>query len=287
MTDFRAAAFRTSRRPAIFVARLHKRRLMHFLTMVIGDDPDEQLEPFQDNNFDTCPQAFLEFHDVEDEHRERYLSGVFDGPGVKANDPERYGRPLREVFPTFDDYMDAVHGPRDERTGRYGDWFNPNAQYDWYQLGGRFTGHLILKPGRNGLLGCPGVFRTSPGVGLADQARMRDVDFAAMSRERYARYLATWSELENEGGTTDRRAKRSHNIPGTISTREEFLDYARKRSTVNAPSAVLVNGEWWGPWWATDGLTEVAAFQWDAWYAENLEWFSDDTLLTVIDCHVC
>ena len=167
---------------------------------------------------------------MEDESREHYLTGVFDSPGTKANDPERLGKPLREVFPTFEDYMDEFHGPRDEKTGRYGEWFNPNSQYDWYQLGGRFTGHLILKPGRSGLLGSPGVCTAPAGPGRADQARKGDIDFAAMSRERYASFLAAWSELERTGKTLDRHAKWNHDIPETVTTRKHLVAYARKRS---------------------------------------------------------
>lgn len=259
---------------------------MHLLVMVIGEEPDEQLEPFGENNFGTRKEDYLEFHDVEDECREHYSTGFFDYPGAKANDPELYGKPLREVFPTFEDFMEDFHGPRDEKTGRHGEWFNPNSQYDWYQLGGRFTGHLVLKPGRKGLLGGLGLCTAHAGPGRADQARKGDIDFAAMSRERYTGFLAAWSELENEGRTSDRGAKRSRSVPGTITTRDQFLAYARKRSEVNAPVAIVIDGGWWGPWWAADGLTEEAAIQWDAWYAELVESLPDDMLITVIDCHV-
>jgi hypothetical protein len=259
---------------------------MHLLVIVIGEDPDEQLEPFQENNFDTCREEYLEFHDQEDAFRERYRTGILDYPGAEAHDPEAYGKPFREVFPTFEDFMDAFYGPRDEKTGRYGEWFNPNAQYDWYQLGGRFTGHLVLKPGRKGLLGSPGVCTAPAGPGRADQARKGDIDFAAMSRESYASFLEAWAELERDGKTSDRHAKWRHDIPETVTTRERLVDYARQRSAHNAPTAFVMEGEWSGPWWLKDGVTEEAAARWDARFAALLASLPDDTLLTVIDCHV-
>jgi hypothetical protein len=258
---------------------------MHFLVIVVGEEPEEQLEPFQENNFGTCREEYLEFHDEEDSLREHYQTGIFDYPDAK--DPDR-GKPLREVFPTFEDYADEYHGPRDEKTGRYGEWFNPNSQYDWYQLGGRFTGHLILKPGRPGLLGSPGP-RTAPaGPGRADQARKGDIDFAAMSRERYARFLTAWSELKRTGKTHDPDAKRSHGIPETVSTRKRLVAFARNRSMRNAPSAtaMVVGGEWFGPWWATAGFTEEGAARWDGGCRTLLAALRDETLLTVIDCHM-
>ena len=129
--------------------------------------------------------------------------------------------------------MDEFHGPRDKKTGRYGEWFNPNSQYDWYQLGGRFTGHLVLKPGRKGLLGSPGVCTAPAGPGRADQARKGDIDFAAMSRERFARFLEAWSELKRTGKTLDRHAKWDHGIPETVTTREE----SRRIRRGSVPSA--------------------------------------------------
>jgi hypothetical protein len=33
---------------------------------------------------------------------------------AKRDYPEHFGKSIREVFPTFDDYMEAVYGPRDE-----------------------------------------------------------------------------------------------------------------------------------------------------------------------------
>src|SRR4051812_21673769 len=113
---------------------------MHFLVIVVGGEVDLQLEPFQEGGLDACPRDYLEFWDEEDESREHYLTGVFDSPLAKREYPERFGKSLREVFPTFDDYMEAVYGERDEVTGRYGDWYNPNGQYDWDVSGGRFSG---------------------------------------------------------------------------------------------------------------------------------------------------
>jgi hypothetical protein len=257
---------------------------MHFMVMVIGEDPEEQLEPFRENNLGTCPDQYLEFHNVEGEFREQYRTGVFDFDytGAKANNPER-SKPLREVFLTFEDYMTVVYGPRDEKTGRYGESFNPNSQYDWYQLGGRFSGHLVLKPVRKGLPGRSGIC-TAPG--RADQARKGDIDFAAMSRERYASFLDAWSELERTGRAIDRWTKWSYDIPETVTTREQLRVYALTRSAHNAPAAFVVGGEWTGPWWVTEGFTEDGAVRWDVRFAMLLASLPDDTLLTVIDCHV-
>jgi hypothetical protein len=264
---------------------------VHFLTIVIGDDPDGQLEPYQANTSGEYPEGsslepYVVFVSEEEEYRASYETGVFDGEHEKRWHPERYLRPIREVFPSFEDYMAEVFGEPDARTGRYGRWWNPDAQFDWYQLGGRWTGHLILKPGRTGRLGSPGVLTRPAGPGRADQAKKGDVDFAAIAREDYSNLMAVWDRLASRGKISDPRERRNHDIPESYRTRAQFEAYARRRSVHCAPSALVHRGEWSGPWWLSDEPTEVAADKWDARYSAILAELPDDTLLTVVDCHV-
>lgn len=246
---------------------------MHLLTIVIGDDPEGQLERYLENNLGTCPEKYLEFYDVEEEYQERYATGIFDSAEDKANHPERYLKFFREVFPTFDDYMTEAYGPRDEKTGRYGDWWNPNSQFDWCAVGGRFAGHLILRAG-------------PAGPRRADEAAKGEVDFPAMARERYRELMSDWDRLERAGKTTDRRERGWLNLPDAVTTRGQFDAYAQTRARHAAPSVVVHNGEWSGPWWLSDEPVEVAAAKWDAWYSALVASLADDTLLTVFDCHV-
>ncbi len=58
---------------------------------------------------------------------------------------------------------------------------NPNAKWDWWKIGGRWTGLLKLKPGAQGELGTPGLFTSAAEPGTADQARIGDVDTEAMA----------------------------------------------------------------------------------------------------------
>ena len=48
------------------------------------------------------------------------------------------GEPPREYMEFFEDEECEV----DEETGRRGYWQNPNARWDWYEVGGRFRGML-------------------------------------------------------------------------------------------------------------------------------------------------
>lgn len=55
--------------------------------------------------------------------------------------------------------------------------YNPDSQWDWYVIGGRWTGGLALKPGASGDLGRPGVFNNEPEEGGCDVALVKDIDW--------------------------------------------------------------------------------------------------------------
>ncbi len=264
---------------------------MHILTIVIGEKPDKQLEPYQEYFACDYPAGspvapYVEFFDEEDDYRASYETGVFDGEHERRCHPERFGKPIREVFPRFEDFMEEVHGERDKKTGRYGSWVNPRGHFDWYQFGGRWTGHLILQPGKSGRVGSPGVFNRPAGPGRADQAKKSDIDFQKMAAEGLSNLMAHWDELSRRETISDARKRRKYDIPDTCQTREQFAAYAERRSVHCAPSVVVYRGEWFGPWWHSDEPTEIAAEKWDARYSGILAALPDDELLTVVDCHV-
>lgn len=56
--------------------------------------------------------------------------------------------PLKSRYFTFEDYMTQYAGykERDPEKNRYGRWENPNKKWDWWQVGGRWAGFLLIKP---------------------------------------------------------------------------------------------------------------------------------------------
>src|SRR5579859_6601454 len=40
--------------------------MSHFTVLVIGDNPEEQLAPFQENNMGDCPKEYMVFHEDDD-----------------------------------------------------------------------------------------------------------------------------------------------------------------------------------------------------------------------------
>lgn len=123
-----------------------------------GDDDPPEIE------------KYLTFYDIEDEYRKKYAtetssmirlpSGeVLSRYDNRFRNPELFGDPQyiipagaeefelphREQFSTFDQYMKEYCGCKlDRKTGRYGYWRNENQKWDWWTIGGRWTGHLSI-----------------------------------------------------------------------------------------------------------------------------------------------
>jgi hypothetical protein len=74
---------------------------------------------------------------------------------------------------------------------------NPNNKWDWWVIGGRFSGHLRLKPGATPTLGRRGLMgaHADDHPIATDQAMLSDVDLHTMREEARARALQLWDEV--------------------------------------------------------------------------------------------
>lgn len=207
--------------------------MSHFTVLMIGNDHEAQLAPFQENNMGNCPKQYMEFNSMEAELREQYDTDtktmvlLADGTRVeetlemffrpatpeeielitarkfegrvsrRAGDDYRVWElpegaqkikvPFKELM-TFDEYASDYSGYRmDEERGEYGYWENPHRKWDWYQIGGRWSGFFKLKDGAEGELGRRSLLDDSEDTRKAerraDQARKCDIDFEAMRNE--------------------------------------------------------------------------------------------------------
>lgn len=195
---------------------------------------------------------------------------------------------------------------------------NQNAKWDWYQVGGRWSGMLSLKLG-----------------GEADQARKGDVDWDTMrddAETRAAREYdairavvgcaswTPWRTLLEEHGKEDVQAARDkynsqlaiqlmRNPPEGANTgvppqeyrelvrwgdldrflvsRETYLQRARDCACVTF--AVLMDGKWYergemGWWGCVANKKEVDV--WNAEFAKLMDSLDDDEMITIVDCHI-
>ncbi|MCK9521348.1 MAG: hypothetical protein WC279_14770 [Sulfurimonas sp.] len=326
--------------------------MSHFTVMVFGDNWEEQLAPFQENNMGDCPEEFMEFNDTEDEEHEKWLTGTTevvvlpDGRLVSKWDdmfrtkpwtssdshvvPEELEKrtvPFTELYPTFEQFMaDYVgYSERDPKTGRYGYWHNPNSKWDWYQVGGRWTGYFKVKEGAEATVGEPGVFGNRAREGYADQLRKGDIDFEGMyadameeAAERYDKFEEvtaglevppTWAEVRGMYPDIEEARKVYRAYPWVDALqkadlmpffgdahevwrvraggRSAYIENAKCKALL--PFAVIVDGKWYEKgemgWWGLV-IDEKLEYDWSAKFMELFESLPDDTLITICDCHI-
>lgn len=207
--------------------RLSSARLLRHLGSV-DRSLAEMFAPYEESTKD---RKFLAWRDQEDEFRKEYTEsanrikapdGTLHSPwderfrkpgefGIGAGThfvPDGYLKievPFRELFETFDDFVAKWHeSARDEEKGRFGYWHNPNAKWDYFVVGGRYTGQIFVKDGHPITLRKPESYESDykhPGPCRSDIARLEDIDMdrvAEETRKRAADFYAEWSRYCNE-----------------------------------------------------------------------------------------
>lgn len=333
--------------------------MSHFTVLVIGENPKEQLALYQENNMGDCPQEFLEFNETETEYLKKYeeetiekivmpdgrmLSRYDDefrikgtwGTGTGTHEVPEYLEkrevPFKEIYPTFEDFMKDYHGynERDDKTGKYGYWENPNAKWDWYELGGRWTGFFKTKPQvEDAVVGKPGLLTEPAEVGFADQLRKSEIDIEymreeaarkAMEKYDFAELLVghleknlTWEEVHEKFNDKMDEARKFYweqprcavweaerkkdfksfplgwdSSPDDFhESREKYIQRAKDGALVTF--AVIKDGKWYERgkmgWWACVS-DEKGVDDWNAQVSKMIDELSEDTLMSVYDCHI-
>lgn len=200
--------------------------MSHFTVLVIGEDYEKQLAPYHEYESTGIDDEFVVDVDVtgdvqryfnEPQRVVRLSSRVILS---KYDASHTYGVPkdAEELEMSADEAR--VHGighatlddaARDYyghdvivRDGRYFNRTNPNHKWDWYQLGGRWTGFFKLKPGAPGRLGVQSpMSKELARPRSADQVLKGDVDFEAMRAEAEDAARTLWNDTRQiTGGET-------------------------------------------------------------------------------------
>lgn len=150
----------------------------------------EMLEPYNENG------GTETFVDEEDAERKRWETE--STTRVRTPDGAEVEVPFRETYPTFEDFCsDWLGQERDKRTGRVGRWTNKEAKWDWWVIGGRWTGFYPLRPAVAPALGEPGAFENQPAPGRGDIVRFSDLDLdkiATETRVRAEKFHSAWAK---------------------------------------------------------------------------------------------
>lgn len=282
--------------------------MSHFVVLVIGDDVEAALAPFQENNGGNCPAEYLQFVDRTDEVM-REWEDADDAERAEFGDPEKFAH--------------EVHGYREVRESegkrRIGYLENPNRKWDWYQIGGRWSGLLPLRNGER--VNTAQKREIDWSIAGADAVTKARLDFAkwqaALDANPEAPRPRSWDEIrvahtestEGSRASNLESARLEYATQPAVASWIKLVDmwtprrvepvgdygfdveaYAEKmRRDAAAPFAYLHEGQWHERGkMLFFGLVadETKPLEWcDKWEA-FWESLPDDARVTVVDCHI-
>ena len=248
---------------------------MHFSVLVVGENVGGQLQPFcelecsmdQDQIRQDPRSEFIEQFTTEELEK--------DFLRVKDESPEYY-------YEILEEFADEYHGisklDDEEVWGRY---TNPNSKWDWYSIGGRYTGRFKIKENPKYLddieIGEPGLLTESASTGHADSIRLCDIDFDGMKEEKIIKLEKNWIEANEKISKGDKTVYYIYGIKEG-DTKETYIE----EHTTFSVFATLKDGEWNEKGWEGEDENE----NWQEYLNNFITSLPDDTLLTIVDCHI-
>lgn len=174
--------------------------MSHFTVLVIGENPEKQLQPFHEYECTGIKDEYVidvdRTPEVDEWLNEELYVGKKDGEydyeysenEAKTNLIEYKKISRREYFEitgknTLIETKEWF-GYKPQKEGEQLKWLqftNPNKKWDWYQLGGRWAGFFKVKNAEAMAVVGDAAFMCEPArEGYADQLLKKDIDFEAM-----------------------------------------------------------------------------------------------------------
>lgn len=165
-----------------------------------------------------------------------------------------------------DECWQAVANDYDDRTDDMGNiysTYNPQSKWDWYSVGGRWSGEFIP----------------------SDEARVKDIDFIP-DKDKYDEAYKFWKD-NVDGDGDDRIFKKEYYI-NRYCTAETFALVSSGFSTY---AVVTPDGKWHAPgemgWFGCSTESDEDYMDWVIHYKERFIDSADpEWILTIVDCHI-
>ena len=159
--------------------------MSHFLVLVIGDNVHEALQPFHEYECTGIDDEYVKFVEAKENIKEEF---------------KKYQKKCKEsnkdcLYDNIDDFTKEWLGYYKNDEGKWGRKTNPNAKWDWWQLGGRWSGdYFIIKHGAvGGVIGTSGAFGNTTGI---DSIKLKYIDWEAMRKRGENKAKEYWEKIE-------------------------------------------------------------------------------------------
>lgn len=285
--------------------------MSHFSVMVIGSNPENQLAPYHE--FECTGENDQYVQDIDNTNEVLELM-TGDKPMTLQEALEYHGLEDRTIKEGETPDTDGAH--------KYGyavlnangklvkaiDRTNPNKKWDWYQLGGRWSGFLLQKDGRK-----------------VDSALKKDIDFGLMASRAKTKAIdqyndlakqfggeipkidILWSQMCSDTSFESSNARRDAywsqpalakmkelkidtfytDLEDYQCTVEEFGNRASDKSI--ATYALVIDSKWYAKGemgWFGMSSDSVEQSDWNVKVREMIAGIPDDTLISIYDCHI-
>ena len=267
--------------------------MSHFTVMVVGrtdNDYEEILEPY-DENMEVCEHMDRTKEQIHKEFMDCYGNIVATNkPASDLSEFEKLTLSLDDVTPKW---CMGWCGQELDEDGNTLSRYNDDAKWDWYEVGGRWSGSLILKSGETGELGTKSWTNKDREIpeDRADQALKCQIDWDAMNEDAKVRAAKDWDELFDPNPEhcmwrpeyVEKQRKVHLELYGT---KEEYV----KRRGIWTPYAVVTEDGWHAPgdmgWWGMSSDETKDRDEFDQKFADLLAEQNDDAVITMVDCHI-
>lgn len=220
--------------------------------------------------------------------------------------------PYSKVYQSFEEFVEEEYGtPYFEEKEAYGFYYNPDAFYDWYSIGGRWSDMFLVKEdcGEYGIANrgflCPDEEKQAPeGYRWTCAARKKDIAWQVMydwavkqAKEQYARLVRIFSDGKVPDGfygkiTPEGITKFGEMVYQKGETEEAYLkrypNLARKIYPLHV-YVFLLDGIWTMAERfivsSRGGRLEDNA-EWEDDLEQFIDGLDDDTVLVSVDCHM-
>lgn len=197
-----------------------------------------------------------------------------------------------EVYSTFDEYMIANGYEKDESQNAFGYWYNPNAKWDWYVVGGRWKGLLKATKGEHG---ASSSIRPKANVaGHYDIAQIKDIDFS-IDTDAYVSAIRFWEVcVEKQPLKSDENPASFHCYMKPEYYKEQFGTkerFARAQSELSTFAVITNDGKWHEQgqmgWFGVCDASGKQTQEWyDGWYNTFVKNVDPEWYITIVDCHI-
>ena len=266
--------------------------MTHYTVMVIGEDIEDILAPYDENmsvdkyidrTKEGIHKEFLDF-------KEKLLAKIKENPEIELSDFERLTKKLKTENRKW---VKEWCGQDLDDEGNTLSTYNPDSKWDWYEIGGRWSGTFILKPGESGELGTKSWTNKDLEIpdSRADRATKGQIDWVAMNAIAIEEANKDWDDIMNPDPDKCRyrpeyveKLRKIH--LEMYGTKEEYV----KRRGIWTPYAYVDEDSWNAPgemgWWGMSSDETKDRDRYDHEFAEYIAKLPDDTLLTMVDCHI-